>query len=282
MVRHALASLLALSLTLGATPSLAADPPPRPASTGPETSSAARSDLAGLDTVLLKSGTLMRGTVVEYIPERSVTIRSAADGQTLRYAWSEIASTTLAPPVNAPRIFGRADAPLLHVELSTPADVHLHEVLTPDPTPRRSPGGYQVESSRYRIRCVAPCDTVIDAHRGQRFFFAGEGVPRSRPFALSGLGPNVHARVRVGSTARLTGGLIGTPLGAAGLVIGGVLVGDPRARGPGVVALALGTALLAGGIALLLTGRTRLELTRAAPRGRRAPGSAAPAPITLR
>ena len=250
---RALASVLAASLALAAPEARAADPP--------------------LDEIFLKDGTFVRGTIVEYLPARSVAIRSAADGQVLRYPWAEVATTTVASraPAPAPEPFGEDDAPLLHVAVTRPARVRLHEVLTPEPTTRWTglEWGRLVERARYRIRCAAPCDLVIDGRHDRRFFFAGDEVPRSRTFSLDGLGPTVHARVRPGSTQRFTGGLISVPFGIAAVATGIVFAApdsDDTLFAPGVVLMSLGTALVVGGIALLVTGRTRVRIT-GAPRG---------------
>lgn len=222
----------------------------------------------------------MRGTIVEYIPDRLVTIKSAADGQTLRFAADEIASTTLAPPVTpAAEVFGQDDAPVLHVSLVRPARVQLREALATAETPRWKglEWSAQVERARYRIRCVAPCDLAIDSRHGQRFFFAGDGIPPSRAFSLAGMGPEVHARVRPGSTMRTTAGIIAMPLGIAAAVVGVVFLTNPdpdgerrpeALRAPGIVFSTLGVALIAGGIAMLVTGRTRVRLGPVPPRAR--------------
>ncbi len=253
--RRALASVLAASLALAAPGARAADPAP------------------ALDEVFLKDGALVRGTIVEYLPDRSVAIRSAADGQVLRFPWAAIATTTLASKAPPPELVGEDDAPLLHVALTRPARVQLHEVLTPEPTTRWTglEWGRQVERARYRIRCAAPCDLVVDGRHDRRFFFAGDEVPRSRTFALDGLGPTVHARVRPGNTGRFTGGIISVPLGIAAVATGVVFatsIPDDRSTflAPAVVLTSLGTALVAGGIALLVTGRTRIRVT-GTPRG---------------
>lgn len=79
----------------------------------------------------------------------------------------------------------------------------------------------------------------------------------------------MHARVRPGSTQRFTGGLISVPLGITAITTGVVFAtpdSDDTLFAPGVVLMSLGTALIAGGIALLVTGRTRVRIT-GAPRG---------------
>ncbi|HEY0133660.1 MAG TPA: hypothetical protein VGB85_06255 [Nannocystis sp.] len=260
--RCVLTSILAASLALAPPPARATDPPVRP-------------DLTSLDEVILKNGTLVRGTIVEYIPGTSVTISSAADGKLLRFPADEVAATTLASRVpEPPELFGQDDAPLLHVEVSGSAQVQLHELLEPEDI--RWTGlewGRQVERVRYRIRCRAPCELAIDARHGRRFFFASDEVPRSRTFSLAGMGPDVRAHVRPGSSQRMIGGMIAAPIGVAGVVLGTIFAAtsdadDSRMTTPGSAIAGLGAMLIATGIVLLVTGRTRVRLVPGAARPR--------------
>ena len=62
------------------------------------------------------------------------------------------------------------------------------------------------------------------------------------------------------------------PLGIAAITVGVVFATDPDNRdsllAPGMVISTLGAALIAGGIAMLVTGRTRVRLSPMAPRAR--------------
>ncbi len=226
---------------------------------------------AELDTVFLKDGGLVRGVIIELLPDRSLTIRADADGQTRTFSWDQVAGTSLAAPCPEAAPLGERDRPRLSVTLESPATVHLNELVAYSRTRERSALGLDLdldlERTRYRIVCTAPCDTILHADAGQRFFFGGEdGVPRSRIFSLTGTGPRVHATVRPGRQSRLTAGAVATPIGAASVVVGIVNLSINRDMDqllvPGILLVSLGSALLATGAAMLLTARTRVRLTR--------------------
>lgn len=249
------AALLAVSVVMAAAPVHAQDVPASPPA-------------AALDEVFLHNGGLVRGRIVELLPEVSVTIRAAADGRTVTFPWNEVASTSLAPPCPTTAPEGELDRPRLWVTLERPASVQLRELLDHDVIRDRPALGLSldIETTRYRVLCTAPCDLSVEAGAGQHFFFAGDRVPRSRVFSLADTGPWVHASVRPGRPYHLAGGLAATPLGFVGVVVGTTLLG---ARGeseqlitPGALLVGIGSAVLATGIALLLTARTRVRLTR--------------------
>jgi hypothetical protein len=88
------------------------------------------------------------------------------------------------------------------------------------------------------------------------------------------MGPEVRAHVRPGSNRRMTGGLIAVPIGVAGAVLGTVFAAtsgadeEDRLTSPGSALVGLGALLIATGIALLVTGRTRVRLVGGAARPR--------------
>src|SRR5687767_325635 len=83
------ATSLVLSVASTSTPALAQTPvqevgPSAPASAQPEAA-------AGDDLVVLQNGGMVRGKLLEVVPQTSVTIVSAATGQTRTIPWSEVA-----------------------------------------------------------------------------------------------------------------------------------------------------------------------------------------------
>lgn len=252
---------LALTVALLAAPA-AAEPP--------------ASDLAvtGGDVVYLQTGELARGRIVALEPGVRVELLDA-DGRVRRFAWSEVASTRIGP--DSP--MGERDAqlerpdrahPRLHIDLTWPAALYTYELLDRRSDRVRGRLGLpqQVDRVVYRQGCRAPCDVVIDASDGRVFFFGGDDIPPSREFHLDELGPEVVATVHPGDRTRLIGGIIFTPLGAAAMLLGGLVLGlAPDSSHPaGPLSLGLGSAMLGGGIAMLVTGSTRVRL-RAAKRG---------------
>lgn len=130
--------------------------------------------------------------------------------------------------------------------------------------------------------CTAPCDKIINAKRGQTFFFGADGMVPSRGFKLSGVEGDVVARVDGGSlVARQVGYLVGGFGGVA--VIGGITmlgVGygtgtahlssegkvvegpNPNLTTGGFIVLGAGAAMVTTAIILVVTAKTKFTLVR--------------------
>ncbi len=133
-----------------------------------------------------------------------------------------------------------------------------------------------------QVVCTAPCDRVVDGSDGHPYFFAGEGVPPAGPFRLVGYRGDVSARVQVGSPGLRIGGSWMMAVGAAGVATGAVLLilgatlhsietdpvtGLDQTGGSNKTMLIAGgatlggsAALLGGGIAMFVVGKTKYEL----------------------
>lgn len=250
-----------------------------------------------VDVVNLKNGGMIRGTILELLPNESVTIESAATGERKTFPWDEVASVERAgqtggeagPPLEAPPpVAEPVDVgPRVFVETSRPADVKLFEVTGEMVATGVVSGGgtATMHGIQYRTVCTAPCGVAVDGSRGQPFFFGGSGVTASNRFSLAGYSGDVVARVKPGRPGLRVGGLVAMVLGASGLVVGGTLfafakptpqlefddmgniIDSPEPEPnyvPAVAALVGGLALLGGGIAMFILGKTRFELQ---PRG---------------
>lgn len=245
---------------------------------------------AAADTVNLKNGGMIRGQLVEVVPDVSVTIVSAASGERKTFPWAEVAgieraSDTPAAPVSEPEpapapVQERPAGPRLHIEPTRPARVDLFEI-----TAEVVASGYNttVRGIAYRPVCTSPCDDIIDGTRGQSFFFGGDGVTTSQRFTLSGYSGDVVASVKPGRRGLRVGGLIAASFGAAGVITGGTLfavanIGNTRTTvdemgglvttttkpnyTPATAILVTGAALLVGGIVMYVLGRTTFKLSQ--------------------
>jgi hypothetical protein len=168
-----------------------------------------------------------------------------------------------------------AATPLVHVVSDSP-DVQLHEVLTQSTGIVWGYGGGFVTMTTSQPVCSVPCDRVVDAHNGQSFFFRGQGMPASSNFQLAGHGPQVTLDVKAGSSGLRAGGIAMASIGGAAMVIGAItlalgfyrpptvdssgnVVDGPPDQGlqlAGGLALGLGVAAVAGGIVMIVKGRT--------------------------
>lgn len=125
--------------------------------------------------------------------------------------------------------------------------------------------------------CESPCGKVVDGSRGERFIVKGKGVGASSSFDLEGLRGDTRLVVDPGSRGRKAGGIVMTVFGgigtAAGLLLAGYAIFDRHAdedrqvaaAGLGGASFAVGAGLLAGGIALIVTAKTQVEVV---PNGR--------------
>ncbi|MBZ5715774.1 hypothetical protein [Nannocystis pusilla] len=242
---------------------------------------------SGEDVVSLKNGGMIRGKVLEVIPDESVTVESAATGERKTFPWAEVAGVERAGAPAAAEDPIAAEPPpaagtRLHIETTRPADVQLFEITGETIATGYVSGGgtATIRGIHYRPVCTSPCDKVVDGSQGQSFFFGGPGVTTSKRFALLGQPGDLTAKVKPGRRGLRTGGVITMSVGFALAVAGGVLFafakprdryevndmnefvkvegGDPNYV-PAVAVLVSGLALVAGGIAMYVVGRTRFD-----------------------
>lgn len=255
----ALVTSLALALASAPLPARAAEPAPAPSS---------------YDTVVLRDGSVLRGTILELAQGRQVVIAVAA-GETRTIAWAQVASTALAGQAAAPAAGPVGPVPSdmsdptpgpsrprisIEVDARRPAEVHLFEAGFPVVGARPGSSIYAAA----RTVCRAPCGRVIDGSAGNPFFFGGDRLIPSRPLYLRDLEGDYVAKVRPGRARLLYGGVLATGFGYAGTLAGGLLVGFTKdeTRTAGAVVLGAGVALLVAGIVMIAKGRTRFALRR--------------------
>lgn len=271
MLHRTTASILVLALTSAPLPAAAqpvaeaAAVPTPPASPG------------SYDTVALRDGTVLRGTILELAPGRAVVI-AVPSGETRTIAWPDVASTAFAgqaatrPEGPVPAATGPGDMPeprpgpsrpRIFIESSRPVDLHLLEAGVP-----AFAAGGRVSTSAMvasaRSVCRAPCGRVIDASAGYPYYFGGDRVVPSRAFFLRDLEGDYVARVRPGRWGLLYGGIFATGFSYGGVLTGAMLVAFTKGetRTAGGVVLGVGAALLISGIVMLVKGRTRYSLKK--------------------
>lgn len=112
--------------------------------------------------------------------------------------------------------------------------------------------------------CTEPCDTVVDAGSGKRFYFTGDGMPASSGFTLNDRSGDVRIRVSPGRITPLGSGIVLIMLGSIFALAGSILVpvgatvqndaGKGLIIGAGVGSLALGAVGLVLGISRVRSG----------------------------
>jgi len=151
-------------------------------------------------------------------------------------------------PDDGPPPWGARGVVFLHVETRAPR----LEMRVFDGAWTTGPRGARRTFSR-RV-CAAPCDRIIDAREGARYFFSGPDLVSSDYFRLNDRAGPVTARVTVGSRRLRTSALIAGALGLLSVFGGSVLLGvgrvDPFDGHGETVA---GGALLANGVVAAVT-----------------------------
>jgi hypothetical protein len=173
----------------------------------------------GADTIVLKSGGLYRGTLVDVVPNDHARIRLET-GEIANVPWGEIDhvdASDRAPtapqdpaPTPAPAATPRA-AP-------SPADrVFVHMTGSPDATLEKGNG------REWGRVCASPCDKWLPTDGGYRV--GGAGIRNSAMFALVGTnGGRVDLDVDPASKSAFVGGIVATSVGYGVLPLGLLLV----------------------------------------------------------
>jgi len=227
----------------------------------------------GLDSVYLKGGGMMRGTMVEMLPNDHVTLQLPT-GQNAIIEWGKIdhierAAVGVAPqpPVGRPfqqpprrRAVVERGSVLVHMDAEE--GVVLESI---------APG-----SGRWALVCAAPCDAQVPL--GREYRISGEGIRPSRPFGIQAPpGQRVTLSVVTGSRAGYSGGLALTSVGSAAVVVGLFVVlfgalgtcdsfgnctpADGGVETAGLVITLAGVAVLVGGI-ILVASNSRSRATQ--------------------
>ncbi|WP_434415000.1 hypothetical protein [Nannocystis pusilla] len=228
------------------------------------------------DTVILRDGSVLRGTILELHQDREVIIQLTGGARTI--PWADIASTTFAgaattsPEGHVPADINAVAAedevapgpsrPRIFIELTRPGDVHLLEAVAP--IGAANPQAARAGLAGARSVCRAPCGKVIDGRAGYPFYFGGDRMLPSQTFFLKDLEGEYVARVRPGRRGLLIGGMLLAGYGA-GATLGGTMltaISRDEKRTVGSVVLGVGLAMLIGGIVMAVRGSTRYRLER--------------------
>jgi hypothetical protein len=154
------------------------------------------------DTVYLKEGGLLRGAIVENVPNDHVTI-ALPTGDVRRVTWEDVDHVDAAArpaPSAAPPATPKS-GPLVKVHIASDESVILD----------RRPAGMDT----WVPACNAPCDEELPL--GDEYRVAGAGLRATRPFRLQGEpGGSVEVRLNAKSTTSFG---VGAGVGGLGLVI---------------------------------------------------------------
>lgn len=218
------------------------------------------SEAVTIDIVHLKNGAMIRGRAQEIVPEDHVLLVKES-GEAIRISWAEIDRVTLgwdksapppAPPTSTSPQAGPdgvivvppptdstppMSGPLARVHVDAPRHVSLY----------RKPAG----SESWFLACTSPCDVRLPTNDEYRV--QGTDVKRSETFRLHAINGEVVVRADPSSlSGSLFGGILAT-VGGVTALIGLVAIPEKKSRTGGVVALAIGSALIVGGFLIFRT-----------------------------
>ena len=221
----------------------------------------------GNDVVVLKSGGMVRGTLIEILPNDHATV-TLATGQNAIIQWDHIhhierggaAAATPAPAATRPT---HEPTARVHVESDHPVTIER-----------------RVSVRTWAFACEAPCD--VELPLSDEYRIVGAGVRTSSNFHLAAQsGERVVLDVNTGSKAGFIGGVILVPVGGLTILIGLLVVaagavqntvsydyttgsynsvhdGSDLTRS-GWITVAIGAAATLGGILMITGNRTSVD-----------------------
>jgi hypothetical protein len=225
---------------------------------------------SGSDTIATKNGGMLRGTIIEALPDVQARILLAT-GEIVVIPWAQIERIEHAPSPPVP-----VERPAL-----MPSEVWVHF---------EAPEGVVLQQDRtsrddWQTVCSAPCDTLLP----MAFYYraAGGGIKASDDFALKG-SPGARETVVVDGASR-TASVLGVLVLVAGgiadfvglaMTVASTVDGEGwRVAAPGLVALGVGTVAIVGGYVLAHKATRVDQKLGGSPTGQLLPGPGIQGPI---
>jgi hypothetical protein len=199
-------------------PTPSSTPPPQ---SGGRSLSGSAPASPGSDVIYLKNGGILRGTIIDAIPNAQARIQLAT-GEIATVPWSEIArfehgNATTPPGQPAPaRPEPKTPAPApsgltsgIRVHIDSPSDVELQYREGVRGSGNKAP---------WETVCTSPCDRQMST-QGQ-YRIVGDGARPSREFMLPSAGGTVTLSVSPASTGWFVGGIILMSVGGVTMLVG--------------------------------------------------------------
>jgi hypothetical protein len=146
----------------------------------------------GEDVVYLKDGGMLRGTILEILPNDHVTLQ-LANGQTAMVQWAYLARIEQRgrpPSASASPTPAAKRTAFVHIESDRPVRLEAVE-----------------GKKSFRFVCASPCDIPVDLD--QTYRIAGDGVRASGDMQINGQpGQRVLIEVDTSSKAAFVGGIV--------------------------------------------------------------------------
>ncbi len=215
------------------------------------------------DTVVLKNGGMIRGTLIEVLPNDHATVQLPS-GQSAIIQWGEIhhierGGAPAAAPV-APQAAPAQKLANTTASMSGPtALVHI-ESSRPVTLDRRNPG----DDEPWVTACESPCDVQLPLNNDYRI--VGQGIWASSEFDLEGQ-PGQRVVIKVNPATRLarTAGIVVAGVGLLAITIGVYVVAfaalakcagsvTSACKSDSTGGTAVGVVLILGGVAAMAVG----------------------------
>ncbi|MEE9384376.1 MAG: hypothetical protein V3V08_13310 [Nannocystaceae bacterium] len=242
------------------------------------------------DEIQLKDGSFVRGRVVAFEREKSVTMVVAGSQQRRVIPWGEIAelrrgnvpppepsepeptpTRTHSTPAASPPQRARRGAPHVYLDVPSGRSVTLYEVSQKSEWGDAAVGvGTDARRTTLEPLCTAPCARIIDGRKGQRFVIGGARLSPSKSFTLLERQGQLSLRVKPRSQSIRIGAWIATPLGLLLAPAGLLMITnpfrdadddavDPDLRTGGYAVLGVASATVVAGVVLAILSRTRVR-----------------------
>jgi hypothetical protein len=190
-----------------------------PATSAPASAAPAKPG-AGGDVIELKTGGLLRGTLVDAIPNQRARIQLVT-GEVATVPWQDIANIVRADRGSAPPA-AVASPPAPSASPAPPTDenmVFVHIVGSESAELERDTGDHR----HFESVCSSPCDQRVPLKDEYRI--SGAGIRNSRPFKLVESGPpRRNLYVDEGSKGSFALGIVGLSVGPVIAIVGLVIV----------------------------------------------------------
>lgn len=255
-----------------------------------EHTATAQQPAADHDEIQLRDGSFVRGRIVAFEREKSVTIVVSGSGDRRVIAWQDIAElrrgnqpppTTPEPAASEPSpaepapvaptpVTAQRGAPQIYLDVRSSRSVSLFEIAPESEWGSSTPGvGGNARNVMLDPICEAPCDQIVDGRKGQSFVVSGPRLSPSKPFTLL----DREGALTLDVTPRPQGVRVAawtvTPLGVL-LVPAGVLMltnpfrdpgepVDPDLQTGGLVTLGVAGAAVITGVLLAVFSRTKVR-----------------------
>lgn len=201
--------------------------------------------------VWLKSGAVLRGSLVEFVPNSRVVLQLAT-GEVRTIDWADVDRASWVRPT--------APAPVLPAASAAPAEPQPKSDPKPDGVVIHLVGdrpGLRLEArprygeGSWRTLCSAPCGSRLDVHR-QSLRVTGAGTTPSNPFHFEGRSGEETLDVNAGSIEMNRWGERSLVTGIALALAGGLAYGLGRVEDQDAAKVGGAIALGVGGLGILV------------------------------